>query len=349
MTTKILLYVLVLFLGVGSKTSHAAVATGLIAPKISTAEVTAQTIDGAVSCLSYRVIGICVWLTFDPPAEFGISTTTRVGHYIPDVVVSSYLNTGHNPWTDVQPIVGAVSSAASGFFGGLIGGFALGGGNSVGAESPKRDTGRVKFKNVDIIGNPLAGNYTASSLTCGSVATALQPYYVSDADILAWRFGIPEMAYPQSFTPLLRNISKGLAQWGSVYPRSGSLVSNHDYKAGAVMAQRAGDFVTRQAEPHIYTSLYRDVGRIGNSYTWAPPPLVEGDATTGWWQMLLPNAETTCYVFADVDDSMMGLVDPNVLRINPFEDYVWNLWRPYSCCQEPGDAIDLLLYTGTFP
>lgn len=353
MSIKPLAYALSFFWAFGPAVANAqstgSGTTALTAPQISTAEIATQTTAGAVSCMGYKVIGVCVWLTYDYPAEFGIDTTTRVGHYIPDVVVSSFLNTGKNPWTDIQSLTGAVSSAASGMFGSLINGFVIGGGNSINADAPSQDSGRVKFKNVEIVGNPTLEGWGADDMRCGTVATMMQPYYVSDADMLAWRFGIPEMSYPPAYLTYLRNIGKGLTRWGSVYPRTGSLVSNHDYKAGAVMAQRAGDFVTREDQPHVYTTLYEEPGMDDDYYTWPPPPLKEGDEATGWWQMLLPHAETSCYVFADVDDSLMGPIDPNVDRINPFEDYVWNLWRPYTCCERPDNGIVLLVYTGTFP
>ncbi len=67
--------------------------------------------------------------------------------------------------------------------------------------------------------------------------------------------GVTEMLYPQSIIPGRREIQKGMNGWGSVYPRQGFLVQGDDGKAGAVMAQRAADFVVRTGQPHIYMSI----------------------------------------------------------------------------------------------
>src|SRR5882762_11047684 len=63
---------------------------------------TAAIVGSALSpdCLSYRVVGVCYWLYC---TNFGCSvrTSAKVRHYIPDAVVSSYSNTGANPWSEV--------------------------------------------------------------------------------------------------------------------------------------------------------------------------------------------------------------------------------------------------------
>ncbi|EPM83799.1 hypothetical protein A3SM_11308, partial [Pseudomonas syringae pv. actinidiae ICMP 18886] len=43
--------------------------------------------------------------------------------------------------------------------------------------------------------------------------------------------------------------------WGSVYPRSGFIHQADDYKAASVIAQRAGDVVTRSGQVHVYQPL----------------------------------------------------------------------------------------------
>ncbi len=44
--------------------------------------------------------------------------------------------------------------------------------------------------------------------------------------------------------------------WGNVYPRQGFLVQPDDFKAAAVMAQRAGDVITRNGQPHVYCTTH---------------------------------------------------------------------------------------------
>lgn len=51
---------------------------------LSTADITAST--ASPDCLTYRVVGICYWL-FCTPYGCKVRTSTKVRHYIPDVVI----------------------------------------------------------------------------------------------------------------------------------------------------------------------------------------------------------------------------------------------------------------------
>ena len=265
------------------------------------------------SCLEYRIVGICFWLLCTP---FGctVKTSTKVRHFIPELVVSSYATTGSNPWTEMA----ALSSPISG---------AEGGGDLI-TPNTQRDN-LPRFKNVDGIGHP--GGWAATQLAsqsgyaCVSGATAFLPYYLSTWDSLAWRHGIPESLYPESLVPGIREIGRQLAgnMWGNVYPRQGFLVQPDDFKAAAVMAQRAGDFITRNWQPHVYLPL-TPAPRDGY---WPPGPIVENDASTHKWQLLSPLVQPTCAIFpSDSVQSADG-------------GYAWSLWRPYSCCKREGQTF----------
>ena len=265
------------------------------------------------SCLEYRVIGICFWLLCTP---FGctVKTSTKVRHFIPELVVSSYATTGSNPWTEMA----SLSSPTSG---------AEGGGNLI-TPNTQRDN-LPRFKNVDAIGHP--GGWAATQLAsqsgyaCASGATALMPYYLSTLDSLAWRHGIPESLYPESLMPGIREIGRQVSgsTWGNVYPRQGFLVQPDDFKAAAVMAQRAGDFITRNWQPHVYLPL-TPAPREGY---WPPGPIVENDASTHKWQLLYPLVQPTCAIF------------PSGPVQSADGGYAWSLWRPYSCCKREGQTF----------
>src|SRR3546814_8164501 len=64
---------------------------------------TATIVSSALSpdCLEYRVVGICYWL-YCTPFGCSVRTSVKVRHYVPDAVVSSYSNTGENPWQEVR-------------------------------------------------------------------------------------------------------------------------------------------------------------------------------------------------------------------------------------------------------
>src|SRR3546814_14583165 len=74
------------------------------------------TIVGSVAspdCLEYRVVGICYWL-YCTWTGCTVRTSTKVRHYVPDAVVSSYSNTGENPWVEVQSMSPTHASAEAG-------------------------------------------------------------------------------------------------------------------------------------------------------------------------------------------------------------------------------------------
>lgn len=278
---------------------------------LDTGSITASVLSP--DCLEYKVVGICFWLLCTP---FGctVKTSTKVRHFLPELVVSSYATTGANPWTEMA----ALSSPISG---------AEGGGNLI-TPNNQRDN-LPRFKNVDGIGHP--GGWATTQLAsqsgyaCASGATAFMPYYLSTLDSLAWRHGIPESLYPESLVPGIREIGRQFAgnMWGNVYPRQGFLVQPDDFKAAAVMAQRAGDVITRNGQPHVYFPLI-PVPRDGY---WPPGPIVENDASTHKWQLLSPLVQPTCATFpSDPVQSADG-------------GYSWSLWRPYSCCKREGQTF----------
>ncbi len=250
---------------------------------LSTADITAST--ASPDCLSYRVVGICYWL-FCTPYGYQVRTSTKVRHYIPDAVVSSYANTGENPWRDVRRFSPATAQAQSGA--------ANTAGNS--HEAPA-----LRFKNADVIGHPGGWAFSQfasqSGYTYAGAGTAFMPYLLSTLDTLAWRYGIPESVYPESLTPGRREIGSRSASnlWGNLYPRSGFVQQTDDYKAAAVVAQRAGDIVTRRGQVHVYQPLLADKQdgyaaalaywiHIRRSYAGTPadPPCAGGDCDAPW-------------------------------------------------------------------
>jgi integrating conjugative element protein (TIGR03756 family) len=265
------------------------------------------------SCLEYRVVGLCFWL-FCTPLGCKVRTSTKVRHFIPELVVSSYATTGDNPWTEMA----ALSSPIRG---------AEGGGNLI-TPNTRRDN-LPRFKNVDGIGHPGSSAATQlaaqSGYACVSGTTAFKPYYLSTLDSLAWRHGIPESVYPESLTSGVREIGQQASgnMWGNVYPRQGFLVQPDDFKAAAVMAQRAGDVITRNGQPHVYLPL-TPAPRDGY---WPPGPIVENDASTHKWQLLSPQVQPTCAIF------------PSEPLQSADGGYAWSLWRPYSCCKREGQTF----------
>ncbi|ECI4353913.1 TIGR03756 family integrating conjugative element protein [Salmonella enterica subsp. enterica] len=290
---------------------------------LNTASIVASSIS--LSCISWRISGICYWLMCTP---FGctVKTSIKVHHFIPEAVVSTYQASGGNPWTEmslVSQTAGGVENAVTGALSGL----AAGGGNQE-QKFPGTRKSNVRFKYADAIGHPstsiIGGQIPGYS--CNSAATPLVPYFLSTLDTLAWRTGVPESVYPEALIPGRREIGSTSAQniWGNLYPRSGFVTQQDDYKSGAIVAQRVADIITRTNQIHVYKPL---TGNPSAGY-WPPEPVKENTGTQNHkWQQLSPTLSMSCSVFPDT-----GKIAEN-------GNYAWTLWQPYSCCKRRGQTF----------
>ena len=268
---------------------------------LNTASIMAS--SASTSCLDYKVVGTCFWLFC---TKFGckIRTSTKIKHYIPEVVVSSYNHQGQNPWVEMNFLSNGVK-----------------GGDY---QSPHKDYTQATFKNVDVIGHPqgaISQMLNSTGYYCKSQTTPFVPYYLSGLDFLAWRFGVPEMVYPEALIPGMREIRANGDTWGNIYPRAGTVTQVHDYKASAVTAHRVADVVTNTFQPHVYIPIAKKDNQSNGE--WFPPPVKEGDAKTHKWQQLHPVTSQSCAIFPDDPPSMLS----------ENGSYAWALWRPYKCCK----------------
>ena len=280
---------------------------------INTGTIVASTLSP--DCLEYRVVGICYWL-YCTWTGCTVRTSVKVRHYVPDAVVSSYSNTGENPWTEVRFMSPPNPTAEDG---------------GDGTTNHDNENNLAKFKNADVIGHPGGQVFSqfasASGYACEGAGTAFMPYLLSTLDTLAWRYNVPEMVYPESLIPGRREVGTrtGLNLWVNVYPRGGFLHQTDDYKSGAAVAQRAGDIVTRRGQIHVYQSL---LAEARDGY-WPAGELMESDASTGKWQELTPTLSNSCAVFPHTNTRVQAQQG----------DYAWALWRPYSCCERRGQVF----------
>lgn len=292
------------------------------ARQLNTSEIVSTTLS-AVSCMEYNpVAGICFWLVCGVHG-CKIKTSTKVKHWNPDVVVSSYTTTGESTWLETRSY-----SSGSNF--------------DAGDDTNSRETNRqhsaTTFRETDAVGNPaLAAMWllSGSGYLCPSVTYPYVPHFLSSQwDNVSWRFASIEMVYPASLVPGVREIgSWPLNTWGAVYPRTGFVTQNEDPKASAVTAQRVGDIITRSWQPHVYWPLGSNCSKNGMK-CWAPGPLKEMDAQSGKWQMLGPIAENACSIFGQND--VVSLTSWADFKTDQDHDFAWNLWREYSCCKRKG-------------
>jgi integrating conjugative element protein (TIGR03756 family) len=312
---------------------------------ISTPDIISRTASASIACMQWMPIGLCFWLECTP---FGCSVTTslKVGHYNPDLVVSSYNELGDNPWSEIRSVLGqAQRTAATSLLGSLLPIPIDSAGNRTEGTARNRDHKNLIFRETDAIGHP-QGTFTGlvPELICESQTTPFVPYFQSSLDALSWRQEVPEIFYPASLIPGLRELgSWPLQTWGGVFPRTGWTIQAEEPKAAALNAQRAGDIVTRLAQPHVYLPV---TGTFSTTQqVWPPGPLIEADHRTGTWQMLLPEVDSSCEPFGAND--LASVSGWGGGRVDPEGDYVWNLWRPYQCCEQRGIfllSVDWLPY-----
>jgi integrating conjugative element protein (TIGR03756 family) len=189
------------------RSSLASLLLGLTAPVLALDTATLAASALSPDCLEYRVVEICYWL-YCGLSGCRVRTSVKVRHYVPDAVVSSYSNTGENPWREVQSMSSPGSSARSG---------------GDGVTSHDNENNLAKFKNADVIGHPAGIVFSAfagaSGCVCAGAGTPFLPYLLSTLDTVAWRYNLPESAYPESLIPGLREVGTraGLNLWGYVY------------------------------------------------------------------------------------------------------------------------------------
>jgi integrating conjugative element protein (TIGR03756 family) len=316
-------------------------ALGVAWPAPALAIDTARLIASAasLSCLQPRPVGSCFWLVCTP-VGCSVETSIKMGHYNPDLVVSATHGLGRLPWDELRGPIGALETSGAGTAIAAAGGRAFGLGRLGGiagpaGAGPAQPGSNLVFKEAQAIGHPAAG-----SLYCPSVATPLQPYFLSGLDVVGWRWSLPEAIYPEALVPGLREIGPWPAQtWGPLYPRAGWATQTDPAKAAAILAQRVGDLVTRAGQARIYTPLAPSGGTFtgAGKLAWAPPPLVERRAGTGTWQGLVPRVGSTCGVFGRNDlASATGWGGGQVAADG---HYAWALWRPYACCEIKGSYL----------
>ena len=148
--------------------------TGKASMAANTVEVLGATIASAPSCFSYKVTGACFFLSCKPVLHAlpicRISTSVRVSHYMPDVVVSTYNDQYDHPWTDAGTFVSVIGSTVGSA---LLAMPLDSAANTTSAAQSVREP--AAFKGADAVGNPLvAVNNVSNSLVVPNVLELAQ-------------------------------------------------------------------------------------------------------------------------------------------------------------------------------
>lgn len=104
-------------------------------------------------CLDYCIIGACFWLTCGLTG-CRVVTTPKVKHNWPDLVVTSYAQPGDTPWTETRATLGEASRLAGNTLMQTLAGIDIGGGDV--RENSRRRLSDLRFREVDVIGSPMA-------------------------------------------------------------------------------------------------------------------------------------------------------------------------------------------------
>jgi integrating conjugative element protein (TIGR03756 family) len=265
---------------------------------------------------------------------WGIKTTIRVKHYIPDYVVSAYRNAGENSW-EIMSFIDDLGDF------GFTTAFGFGsGGGEVKTSGRKKSTNTI-FKNVTAIGNPLASTWQSfglGRLMCRSEAQSFVPAYASSFDWIFWRTNPVEAALHVDQIITQRNKIKPSShpgeKWAFLYPRTGFVVGTDDVKAAAVSGIRASSIVTDKFGASM--NVANRPSSQGRSGYWPPGKVELNNTSQGYFQMLLPKVQSSCGLIAD----MGSLVD----KRSTYGNYAWNFWRPYECCSGSGSLIMVISF-----
>ena len=280
---------------------------------------TSNIINSAVTCidcLDWKILGICYWLNCNITG-CSVKTSLRVGHYIPEFVVSSY--TSQSEWDETRSWNDNPNAAVAA------------------ASREMNEDEALDFKSVDVISHPATLIFDAlgrSDLFCESANDVpMLPHFLSSIDP-NWHDPTIEQLYPASVagTPKITTGNwlpiLGDGYWAPLFPRCGWGAHPYDPINAAVAAHRAAEIVTRAGQPHVYLPAS---GSCGNR-CWRPGPVSIG-GNDNRFQMIAPVSSNSHSTFGGSATWANGKQNIN-------ESYAWNLWRYYACCKPKGLFID---------
>lgn len=294
---------------------------------ITTDQIIARTLQAATSCIDWKWVGNCFWLDCNL-LNCRVRTSIKVRHFRPDLLVTVQTSPKHIPWREMRALLEhpqtlTLRTVLS----------TVAGGNSVGSAGHPAVTrgversARLRFFEANVFGHPLEDlPVVVDQLFCEPRTTRAKPYFQSTLDAMAWRFSPLESLSPNALIPGRREIGDGATNsWSAVYPRTGFVLQPSPAKAAAVAAYRACDIVIGPKLAHVAYTL-----EPTPAYTSVPNHLHEREPNTGLWQMISPKVDNNCTLF--------GSSDPHwdAGRTDSSESFIWNLWRPYECCEKRG-------------
>jgi integrating conjugative element protein (TIGR03756 family) len=282
---------------------------------LTTADIGTHTLRALPDCLRYRVKGLCFWLV----TQYGaprVESTLQMQHYLPDAVVTVFSQADTNPWVFARNTFDKLAYPMGDAVIRLLMKQRMGHGVH-GLSVPGN---QVSFKEVDVIGHPLAPSLTSTlpMIVHRAQVTAFYPYFISMQDAFAWRSGIEALA-PHSWHPSGYTLGPVTHAWGTIYPREGFVVAADDRLAGSVAAFRAAHVATNPGI-HVARALPQTCGvqcRVAG---------VIDQHSRILWQALYPRASHRCEAFGQTFSLGDGQSNRDDGR------HAWVLWRLYEGC-----------------
>lgn len=285
--------------------------------------------------LNWRITGVCIW--FHGGLFPYISQTWEVNEYLPDTMITVFNRVGENPllYTNsvLDPILKKVGDQIATSTIGIV---PVAGGDN----ASSHNDGTMAFKEVDVIGNPMAAliSRVFSGMMIPSTAQPFEPYYSSLLDSVEWRDPKVDMLVALK-NPGLFGFTIGLLdEWGALYPRNGYVVQPGDYKAAAVIALRGSDIATISGVGHVFNPL--PTGSCGQNCTISPSSDMSiNDFDQAKYQEIYPVESNTASQRFGVEDP----IHSGTYGQDEYEkgdgDYVWVMWRHYSGCIQDGGSL----------
>ncbi len=188
-----------------------------------------------------------------------------------------------------------------------------------GASSGGLNDGNLQFNEVRVLNNPLARSFHQA--ICSDLPdTSPEIYYISEPDALGWKEGSFERNLPQSrvasqiasqcFRLPLGAQDQCMKTWGTLYPRTGFIVSSSEPMASAVSAVRAVSIAKDPAPAHIVES------RLQYSFNIKEDKL----------QMIQPVTSVSCISIGQNPSSW------EKGKTSKDGQYVWFYWNWRLCC-----------------
>lgn len=282
----------------------------------------------------FKVTGACVWFRCSWHGCH-TSTTLELDEYLPDLIVSSYNQSGDNPWYEASVLLDPATDATANEASQLLTGYPLTEGRST-LQTGNQHADHLVMREVDVIGNPdVLYFFPYASLDVDT--NAFEPYYQS---VLDWgeRSGVAELMRPESLDPFNHVIGSGFYNhWGYEFPRSMSVGIDNDYKAAVVTALHAADIVTNNNLLHTVNSLNNSCGENCAVANVIEEYDVDAGERHAEWEEVYPNDR---FIQLGEDDSLqldsLGSAD----QADGNGNYVFVVWRHYQGCQQGrGDLI----------